>query len=217
MNRFTVVAAMLVALASPAKAQTIYTETMFGDLSNTYTSPTTLFFLPGPANTVSGTTGRSSTTGQIDFDIFTFNVPTGFVLSGIVPVSTTTPSLSFIAIDSGTSLSVDPAVVNSTFNPAGLLGYAHYGPASFPPTIGTNILAMMGTAAGADGFTPPLGAGDYTIWLQETGTTPINYTFNFEISAAIPEPETYALLAAGLLLLGYTAQRRRNSLARFAS
>lgn len=45
------------------------------------------------------------------------------------------------------------------------------------------------------------------------GTTGVAYEFDVSV---IPEPETYAMLLAGIGLLGFIARRRQNSLARFA-
>ena len=70
------------------------------------------------------------------------------------------------------------------------------------------------------------GGNEWNLW----GTAPNNYTLfkwanegvNFEYTvqqtgtmtvAAIPEPETYALLLAGLGLLGFVARRRQRKLA----
>ncbi|MDR3212853.1 MAG: PEP-CTERM sorting domain-containing protein [Azoarcus sp.] len=56
----------------------------------------------------------------------------------------------------------------------------------------------VGQAAGCVGFTTP-----------EYGTTPIQFAFNVA-ATPVPEPETYAMLLAGLGIMGIVARRRRN-------
>lgn len=53
-----------------------------------------------------------------------------------------------------------------------------------------------------------LGAGSYYYAVLGTGSTG-NYTLTSTAVAAVPEPETYALLAAGLGIVGFVASRRR--------
>jgi hypothetical protein len=59
-------------------------------------------------------------------------------------------ALSFIGMEAGPQVTVSPDATTA----AGLLGWAHYGPAD----INTNILPAMGIPAeGSSGFTAPLG------------------------------------------------------------
>ena len=51
---------------------------------------------------------------------------------------------------------------------------------------------------GAIGFTPPLPAGDYTFWMQQTGANSATYQFDFIVT---PEPATAGLLFAAAVLL----------------
>jgi len=91
---------------------------------------------------------------------------------------------------------------------AGLLGGDNYGPAE----IGTDILAKMGIAdLGATDFTPPLGAGDYAVWIQETDPGSFAYHFDF-VLAAVPEPASGAVVLTGLALLGMLRRHRRSQL-----
>jgi hypothetical protein len=43
------------------------------------------------------------------------------------------------------------------------------------------------------------------------GTMQGTYPISQSITAAVPEPETYAMMLAGLGLLGFVARRRRTS------
>ena len=87
-------------------------------------------------------------------------------------------------------------------NPAGLLGWTHFGAA----LVGTDILDNYGQGAGAIGFAPPLLAGNYTVELQDTGgTVPASLTFN-----VVPEPSELVLCAMGLAALAAMHWRRRS-------
>lgn len=60
-------------------------------------------------------------------------------------------------------------------------------------------------SAGAD----TLVAGDYTLNVSGTARGYTTYSVDFT-AAPIPEPETYALMLAGLGAVGFMARRRRN-------
>ena len=70
--------------------------------------------------------------------------------------------------------------------------------------VGTDILDDMGAAPGTIGFTPPLGSGPYTYWIQNTGDF-CTYQLNYVV-APVPEPATFIALALGAAVL---ARRRR--------
>lgn len=112
-----------------------------------------------------------------DLDYVTVNVPAGQVLSSITLEDyVSSNSTSFIGIQAGTVFT-EPATDTTVGN---LLGYAHFGSSM----IGTNILPAVSTGAGALGFSPPLAAGDYTFWMQETSDAPVNFSLNFGLTAA---------------------------------
>lgn len=79
----------------------------------------------------------------------------------------------------------------------GLLGWFQYGTGD----IGTDILPLMGSAGlGSTGFTPPLPSGSYSFWVQEASVCTVSYGLDFTI--ATPEPGSWSMLLAGLILLG---------------
>lgn len=198
MKRFAATGAMTVMLLSATAAfATNYDEGMSGDLSSDRLNPTDITLTLG-SNLITATSANANQAPPAgDIDYFTVTVPPGMRLSAININSTTTPSLAWLAVQAGTTFT-EP---NQGTNPANLLGYTHFGATSgdildnlpfgisgFPPPIG---------------FTPPLPAGNYTFWYQETSSIPTTTTFNFVV-AALPVPVPRVAIAAlglGLLLV----------------
>lgn len=142
-----------------AESTVIWDEAIDGDLSDDGTNPTGAFTLTPDADNI---VIANQVGNPRDVDFFTFTVPTDFQLDQLIVVDYVSgDDVAFIAIDEGATTDVDfnnPAA-------ADLLGGTTYGTAS----IGNDILPAMGNLGGATGFTPPLPAGDYTIWLNQTG------------------------------------------------
>jgi hypothetical protein len=88
----------------------------------------------------------------------------------------------------------------------GDLGVAHTAYADFVPTVNpTGSYDFGGGMMGAVGMT---GTSAYVYGVVGTmGGVPLSET----ITAAVPEPETYAMLMAGLGLMGFIAHRRRKT------
>jgi hypothetical protein len=189
-----------------AHGDTIYNESVSGDLSNSGLTPTLLTVSLG-LNDLFGATGKNATTGIIDRDYFTFTVPQGEYLMAItvLPGTQTLGTLgdSFIGIESGPQVGVSTAATDAT----GLLGWFHYNTGD----IGEDILPLMGTSGlGSTGFTAPLPAGTYSFWVQEAsvGTVP----YGLEFTVATPEPATWTMLLTGMAaLVGKTARRAARS------
>ncbi|MBA5637707.1 FxDxF family PEP-CTERM protein [Duganella sp. LX20W] len=59
----------------------------------------------------------------------------------------------------------------------------------------------------------PLAAGNYTLEVDGyvASANGGSYSGNIAVAAAVPEPETYGMLLAGLGLLGVIARRRKNA------
>jgi PEP-CTERM motif-containing protein len=202
----TAAAAALAVAAAPASAVVAYDESVSGDLSNLPASPTPIAFVLGD-NIVAGTVGHDAT-GAVDRDYFTFTLGVGQALSGIIVLpGTQTLGLSFIGLESGSQITLLP----TTSTAAGLLGWTHYssGNNNNPSDINVNILPRMSTAAnGSSGF-GTLGAGTYSVWVQETspgGAVP--YLFNFAV-VSVPEPSSWAMMLMGFGLIGVAFRRRR--------
>jgi len=135
--------------------QNKYDETSDGDLSNDHTVPSAIIITTGNNRIM-------STQSSNDVDYLTFTVPAGNVLSEvIVDAYTSDDSVAFIGISQGASFPVDA----SNRDASNLLGGALYGPSN----VGSNILPEIGMLPESQGFSGGLPAGDYSIWLNQTG------------------------------------------------
>jgi hypothetical protein len=152
-------------------------------------------------NILTGQFGRDAA-GVVDLDYIRLVVPDGYALSQIIVGNQTTVggSTAFIGLASGPTMPLP----NDATSAAGLLGWRHFGNADRT----TNILDDMAVSgAGATGFTTPLPAGDYTIWLQELASGgPYTYRLNFMVT---PVPLPAAVWMFGSALFGLAWFRRR--------
>jgi MYXO-CTERM domain-containing protein len=171
-------------VTSPAaiSGTSLWTESFDGDLSNDRLDPTGPLLLGLGPNDVFGSTVSG------DRDYLTLTVPAGHYLTKIVPILYSGDDLAFIGVETGDQ--IDTLPVGS--DPATLDGWTHFGVAE--GNIGTNILPAMGMGAGAIGFIPPLPAGNYSFWIQETSPTSVSYGLRFLLSD-VPAPGALALLA----------------------
>ena len=189
-----------VSLASGAQAATAWDEAVSGDLANLGATPTAVSFAAG-SNLVRGSTGRDGA-GVVDRDYFTFTVAPGWQLETLTVLPGSTflggAAASFIAMQTGPVMTVDP----TSGSAAGLLGWWLYN----ENDIGNDILQQMGSSPGAVGYSGPLPAGTYTVWVQETGTGVAAYGFDFAVTQ-VPEPASALLLLAGVA--GLAALRRQ--------
>jgi hypothetical protein len=167
------------AVSSAAAMAGGYSEKQSGDMSGDRKMPTAVSLDLG-ANKITGRFG-SRTTGsgtETDLDYFKIKIAPGQVLSAIVLGTATDVGVgvSFISLQAGKVMTVPP----DTQTPAKLLGWMHFGTGD----EGNNILPDIAAGPGAIGFTPPLGAGTYTFWLQELSVCSCRYEFNFKVSSA---------------------------------
>jgi hypothetical protein len=208
---FTVggIVAALAASATVSQASVLWNETSSGDLSNNQAAPNA-FTLSLGTNSVIGSVGTPD-----NQDWIALTVPAGDVLSSLILAAyTSTDAQGFTGVQSGSSF------VGSIFTQSNYLGYCHFGTGaqngSLPATDLRNhdLLPIMadnsptGTSPGAQGFTPPLPAGTYTFLIQQTGSAPTAYQFDYNVSVA-PEPSGLLVTALGSAAL--LVMRRRRS------
>lgn len=183
-----------ISLSTTSHGQTIWDESVHGDLSSNFAAPT------GPINLALGSNQLFGTTVSGDRDYITLVVPSGHLLSQVFVLGVSGDDRAFLAVQAGAQVT-DPTGPDPA---ADLLGYTHIG--SGDGNIGTDVLDDMSIAFGAQGFTPPLVAGTYSFWIQETGAAAVDYSLDF-IVKEIPSPGALALLG----LAGFVRDRRRRS------
>jgi hypothetical protein len=150
-------AAIVVALtASSAScwAAVVWDEGIQGDLSGDRSAPTSLSFSAGSNELIATSSGG-------DIEYVTFAIPAGQQLNSVILSSYSgLDGTAFFGLQKGATFTEPP---NGTVV-GNLLGYTHFGPAV--GNVGGDILSQAGSGAGAQGFTPPLAADSYSVWLQ---------------------------------------------------
>ena len=183
MNPF-LACALGLALVAPAGA-VVYSESIDGELSGIHTSPTPLTLDVGSNSLLGDLAG-----GGTDVDLLSLVVPTGAELVAIrLAAFSGGGAGSFFGMQPGSILSSPPS---STFPDA--IGYVLISGG----LVGTDVLDEV-VFGPPFNFQQPLPAGEYAVWLNETGAAS-SYELNFEV-AAIPEPSLPAVLGLSALVL----------------
>jgi hypothetical protein len=190
--------AVVFAIAGSAPAAVVWNESVNGDLSNVPTAPTSF-------NLSVGTNSLIATMPGADLDFATIVVPPNSVLSGIILAGyESIDEISFIAIGPGSQL---PASI-LTYDPTGLLGYAHFGPSSDYP-VGADLFDGLSIPQDPlPGFTPPLTSGTYSFWIQQESFIDTGYSLDFIVTAAVPEPTTWLMFVIAGCCLSFGRNRR---------
>jgi hypothetical protein len=169
-------------MASWAHGATVWNEAVQGDLSGNQGTPTTV-------NLSAGNNDLFATTQGGDLEFVTFTVPAGGTLTSLfVRTYTGFDSLAFLGMQRGATFTESPSAPNV----ANLLGWTHFGPGA--GNVGADILPSIGAGPGAQGFTPPLSADSYTLWLQQLGSA-VNYQLDLVVSP--PAIDTWNVDADG--------------------
>jgi len=182
------------------------------------------------AGTVSQPAGPSATVGGVspNAQYVSFTVPVGYVFSGLELVDyNSADDRGFVALQAGDKWTAVPNTTTGAL--PGALAYHHFGSGagnvygslcSQSYSGGTTPVSVCATdpVANSDLFTRsiggpitgPLAAGSYTLWFQQTNTTPVGFTFQ-ATSTAVPAPLPLLGLGAGL---GVSRRLRRRIQAR---
>ncbi len=200
--RLAVAAAASLTLATPALAAIAYDESISGDLSDNRLAPTSIGNLVVGANDLLGTTGiQEDDLGDEFRDYGTFVVLANTVLTSITVLPGTEGAeggqaqLLFFGLQAGEIITVSPIAMNPNAG-AVLVGWDH-----FNQDLPVDHNLLVGKF--------PIGAGTYSFWIQDFDEGPAHYGLRFNVTAVpVPEPQTYALMLAGLGLVGVMARRR---------
>lgn len=166
----------------------------FGALADNFT---TLSVVSLPASLTYGNTFASSVSGTTFWDDYIFTIPNGSVnsvtssinLDSILGLSDLRARL--YTGDSHQIASVVPGTLMSEWGKT-----INYSPTVSATTVVLNPLA--------------LNAGTYTLQIKGTvsGLGGGSYAGILNIAPAVPEPDTYAMLVAGMGLVGFMSRRR---------
>ena len=226
-----------VAASSPACGQTILTcyselagicsAVPDGELSGDNLAPTDLgLFMPG-TNSVNPelhvVRGQVQAIGDVFLfgpdppdnlmfqtaDIFTFQIPDGAQLENIfLRHFDSASNLVFVGIDTGNDFDASPYDINLQAGALPILAGSTVGTPQLNAPGG--FLSSLGTGPAGSGFVGPLGAGEYTMYVQETNGSS-TYEFGFQVVSisAVPEPSMFAALGLVSCGLGLRRWRRR--------
>ena len=164
-------------LASPATAQVVWDEAVDGDLSGNPGAPTPVSLAPGRNVIIGSVTSAFPSFDTRDY--VTFTIPVGKALGSLNQLSYVDlpgggpGDRGYHALDEGPT-----SLVPDMLNGSQFLGGAHMD----PQVPGTDLLPDLASALLAGvGFDIPLGHGEYTYLIQQTGDERSGYELEFVI------------------------------------
>ena len=213
-SRFVLAYALCMGTIPQAFSAVVYDEASMGDLSNESALPTNLAFFVSGAG---GSTRANTVLGQTDSgapDISTFAIAVGNQLTSLVLTNYAMgDGAMFVAIAAGEEFPNDYGEINDNAfaDTSAWLGGSTVGLGD----VGTNVLPRMGSIGLGSGYDPPLGAGKYTFYIQQTGPlTDYGLDFNVSSITAVPEPSmSLALGAMAVAAVGFRYRQRRRPVA----
>ncbi|MEO0972185.1 MAG: VPLPA-CTERM sorting domain-containing protein [Pseudomonadota bacterium] len=201
MRHITSLTALAFSVFATSALAVTYDESIDGDLATDPGTPTFIDFDAG-SNLVSGSVAAPGDTR----DFLTFTLEANERLVSIVLLDYTDldnggpGNRGFIALNEGATSGI-PGETDADF----FLGGIH-----LDPNLGQDLLLSLATDSitGSDPFSVPLGAGSYSVVIQQTGPQLTGYAVDFQV-AVVPVPAAAWLFGAGLLSLGAMRRRRR--------
>jgi len=183
-----------VSAAALAGGGFVYDEAIDGDLSDDWLAPTQFpDFGQGLSTVTMSVVDSNETFG--DRDYFTITIPAGLQLLSLELLSLDAgggDDIAFLAAQAGNQVTVDPNFPSS----GPLLGFI----LTQQSNVGTDIQELL---VGTENT--PLGPGQYSFWVQQTGQDVTTLSLGFNIGI-IPSPGTIGL--AGLAAIGAMRRRR---------
>ncbi len=185
------------------------------DFSNDRTDPTDIGVLAeGTTEIVASQSGPNSATGRerdfIEFTVAEGQELTGIVVKGYIPSEDDLNGQGFIAIQRGSVVDFDQDNPGDGSAIRNLLGGYVYGSGDVADAGALqdgNILDEMGRGEGQDpgtftGFSGPLAAGTYTIWLNQGAGTPSTVTLDLVTAAVVAAPVELSIADAPTMVEG---------------
>ena len=161
---------------------------------------TTLTIGPLPTSVNYGQTYTGASLGVTFYDDYYFTIPTGSVNSVT------------------SSINLDSLLGLTNMQARLYMGTTHQTGAVVPGTLlsawGTTVNYSPTVSATTVVLNPlTLAAGSYTLQIRGTvsGTSGGSYAGVLNLANPVPEPETYAMLLAGLGFIGFTARRKNKT------
>ncbi|HVE16173.1 MAG TPA: hypothetical protein VNB29_05525 [Chthoniobacterales bacterium] len=161
-------------------AAVVWDETANGNFSNDRTAPTPIAVGDG-SNTIRGLlTGGS---GDVKYhDYVTFGIPAGYAMVAIKldALTSSNSGTTIVGLAAGNAFPTDPNGGNASM----MLGWT----TAAPTGVGSDILPTMAKAnyggIGNSGFSIPLGAGTYSLWIQDYDD-PATYQLSLVLEATV--------------------------------
>jgi hypothetical protein len=178
---FTCIACLAISsVTSSSLAAVVWDEAVNGDLSNNRTVPTPVGFGNG-SNTIKGSLIGNFGDGKY-YDYVTFDIPTGYAMVAIKldALTSANSGATIIGLAAGNTFPTDPNGGNASM----MLGWT----TAAPTGVGSDILPTMAKAnyggIGNSGFSIPLAAGAYSLWVQDYNT-PATYQLSLVLEATV--------------------------------
>jgi len=192
--RFIALSVPAIATSALLAGGITYDESVDGDLSDDRFAPTSIALVEG-VNSITMDVIISDQPGG-DRDYFTFNIAAGLQVDSVFLVDASNPnggfdSTALVAFTDGSFFDFDPDTFVGSLN-----GFV----LTSNDLVGTDIFPELNSNSGS----VPALAGDYTFWVQQTGSDLTSITLDIVIT---PSPMTVGPLA----MAGLMAVRRRRS------